>query len=84
MVTDGEDALPPGDRVGAHHRVNSSETVADVLGTTTRGCVQLELIVLGALVEEGLRIRGCQRLQEFLIRLGNAVVDFVSGSPQCV
>lgn len=82
VVAHGEDALPARHRVGAHHRVHGRQLVADVLGRAPGCRVQLELVLLGALVEGWLREGGGQPFEEFLVGLGDAVVDFVAGGPE--
>lgn len=82
VVTDGEDTLPAGHGVGADDRVDGRQVVADVVGAASRFGVQLKLVVLGALVEGGLRICCVKGLEELLIWPGDAVVDFIAGGPE--
>ena len=55
MAADGEDALPPGDRVGADYRMDGLQLGAHVLGRTSRLVVQLEARPLSHLLEGWLR-----------------------------
>ena len=52
------------------------------MGGAAGGGVELEVAVLGGLVEFGLRVGGGKGLEEFLVRSGKAVVELVSGSPE--
>lgn len=51
MPSDGEDALPPGDRVGADDRVDRLEVESDVLWCATGLAVELEPTFLGDFLE---------------------------------
>lgn len=80
----GEDALPAGDGVGAHDRVDCLELGSDVLGRAPRLVVDFEPGDLGDLVEAWLFEGGGEALEESLIRLADAVVDFVARRPESV
>ena len=79
-----EDALPASNGVSADHRVLGAEFVADVLGCAAGSWVDFEVVVLGYFVEAWLGVGGCERFEEFLVWLGDAVVYFVSGGPEGV
>lgn len=80
----GEDALPARDGICAHDGVDGLELGSDVLRGAPRLVVDLEPAELGDLVEARLLKGGCKGLEKFLIRLANAVVDFVSRRPKSV
>jgi hypothetical protein len=84
VSADREDALPAGDRVGANDGMDSLELGADVLCCAARLVVQLEPSCLGHFLETWLLKRGRQGLEELLIGLADAVVDFVAGGPKGV
>ena len=84
VPADGEDALPSGDRVGADDRVDRFQLGSYVLGSTARLVVELEPGSLGDLGESRLLERSGQALQELLVRLADAIVDFVSRGPECI
>ena len=79
-----EDALPPGDWVGAHYRVDSLELGADILGGPTGLIVELEPGLLGDFAEPWL-FKGCgEGFEELLVRLADSVVDLVARGPEGV
>jgi hypothetical protein len=84
VVSDGIHALPACDRVGPDHRMNNLEVCSDILWSAAFGTVQLEVVLLGALIEDRLCIGGCQSFQEFLVCRRQAVVDLVARRPQSV
>lgn len=84
MSPNGKHALPSGHRIGTDDRMLRPELSPDILWGTTRPAIELEVVVLGALVESGLGVCGCQGFQEPLIWFGDAVEDFVSTGPQGV
>ena len=84
VPADGEDALPPSDRVGADNRVDRFQLGSYVLGSTARLIVELESGSLGDLGKSRLLERSGQALQELLVRLADTIVDFVSRGPECI
>jgi hypothetical protein len=56
MMTHSENALPARNRVGADDGMDRFQIVSDVLRGTSWCCVQFEIILLRALVEDGLRV----------------------------
>jgi len=60
------------------------ELCADVLWRPTRLVIELEACVLGHFTEPGLFKRGREGLKELLVRLAEAVVQLVPGSPKGV
>ena len=84
MRADSEDGLPARHRVGADHRMDGGEGVADVFGGAARSAEQLETVFLGGFAELGLRIGGGEGFEEFLVRAGDAVEELVSGGPESV
>ena len=56
VVSDGENALPAGDGVGADHGVDGLEKLADVLGCAALTAVEVEAVLVGGLVEARLHI----------------------------
>lgn len=64
VVTDGEDALPPGDRVGPDHGVDGLEELAHILWGAALGGVDLEAVAVSGLVEAGLGVGGRQAVEE--------------------
>lgn len=84
VATDGEDALPSSDGVGSNNGVDSLELSADVFRSTTRLVVQLEACSLSDVTEAGLLKGSSQGLEEFLVRLANAVVDFIARGPESI
>ena len=79
-----EDALPSSYWVGADNRMDRFQLASHVLGSTARLIVELESGSLGDLGESRLLERSGQALQELLIRLADAIVDFVSRGPECI
>lgn len=84
VMASAEDALPAGDGVGANHGVDGFEELADILRRTTLGAVDLETIALSGVVEAGLSVGRSECLEELLQRLGDTVVNLVSGRPESV
>jgi hypothetical protein len=84
MVANGIDRLPACYGVGAYHGVSGSETIANIFWGAAWSGVQLEVLFLGSNVELGLRVGGRQGFEELLVRSGEAVVEFVAGSPKRV
>ena len=84
VVADGVHALPARDRVGPDDRMNSLEIRSNILWSATFGTVQLEVILLGALVENRLGVGGGQSFQKLLVRWRQTVVDLVARRPQSV
>ena len=58
MFADCEDRFPACDGVSADDGVDGGEFFADVVGGATRAGVEFEVVVLGSLVEFGLRVGG--------------------------
>lgn len=84
VATDREDALPSSDGVGSNNGVNGLELSAYVLRCTTRLVIQLEAGSLSNLTESRLLKSSSQRLEEFLVRLADAVIDFITRGPECI
>src|SRR4051812_20822128 len=84
VATDGEDALPPSDRVGADDRVYGLELGSDVLDGAAWLVVQLEAGLLGNLAETGLLKGDGEGLEKALVRLADAVIDLVTRCPEGV
>lgn len=84
MTSDGEDALPPSDRVGADDWVDRLEVESDVLWCATGLAVELEPTLLGDFLEVWLGKGPCQPFQELLVWLADAIIDLVTGSPEGV
>lgn len=84
MAPNREDTLPPSDRVGADDWVDRLEVESDVLRRATGLTVELEPTFLGDLLEEWLGKCPGKPLQEFLVRLADAIVDLVARGPQRV
>jgi hypothetical protein len=84
VAAHGEHALPPRYRVRPHHRMNRFQLAADVFRRAPRLVVQRESGARGDLVETGLGEGGRERLEEFLVRRADAVVDLVAGCPERV
>lgn len=84
VVANSVNTLPAGDGVGPDDGMNSLEVCSDVLRRTTFGAVQLEVVLLGAFVEDGLRVSGSQSFQELLIRWRQTVVNLVTRRPQSI
>jgi len=78
VPSDGEDALPARNRIGAHDGVDGLEVGSDVLGGATGLVVEPEAGSLGDLAEARLLKGGRETLEELLVRLADAVVDFVA------
>jgi hypothetical protein len=58
VVSDGENALPPGYGVCADDGVDCFEDLADVFGRATGARVDGEVVLVGDLVEAGLGVCG--------------------------
>lgn len=58
VMAHGEDTLPPSNRIGPDHRVNSLQNVADVFGSSSRGREERISIVVSCLLESRLSIVG--------------------------
>jgi alkanesulfonate monooxygenase SsuD/methylene tetrahydromethanopterin reductase-like flavin-dependent oxidoreductase (luciferase family) len=84
MVADGKDALPAGNRISPHDRMDCSQQRSDILRRPARFLVDLEASSLGCFVEVGTVERCGERLEELLDWCGDSVVDFVAGSPESV
>lgn len=84
VVADGEDALPARHGVRADDGVVRLEGFPYVLGGPAHAGEDLEAVVRGRLVEDGLRAVRGQALEELLHRGREAVVDFVAGGPEGV
>jgi hypothetical protein len=80
----GKNTLPARNRVGANHRVLSTQYLANILGRTTRSTMDIKIVLLSNFIEPRLSICRCQTLKELLVRLRDAVVDFVTGCPEGV
>jgi hypothetical protein len=84
VAANGEDALPPSDRVGADDGMGRLELGTHVLRGASGLVVQLEPGLLGHPLEAWLLKGGCEGLEELLVRLADAVVDLVSRSPESI
>lgn len=84
VATDREDALPSSHGVGSNNGVDCLELSAHVLRGSTRLVIQLEAGSLSNVTEAGLLKGSSQRLKEFLVRLADAVVDFITRGPEGV
>lgn len=84
VVADSINALPAGDRVGPDNWVNSSQVGSNILRCTALGTVELEVVLLGTLVEDRLCISGSQALEELLVRWRKTVVDLIARRPQSI
>lgn len=84
VATDREDALPSSHGVCSHNGVNCLELSAHVLRGSTRLVIQLETGSLSNVTEAGLLKGSSQRLEEFLVGLADAVIDFIAGGPEGV
>jgi len=62
VVANSIHALPAGDRVGPDHRMDSLKVSSNVFWSAALSAVQLEVVLLGALVEDRLRVGGGQSL----------------------
>ncbi len=67
MMTNGVNAFPARNRIRADDWVDGSEILANVLRSTALGAVELETVVLCALLEDRLRVGARQLFQEFLV-----------------
>jgi hypothetical protein len=84
VASDGVDALPSRDGVGADNRVDCLELAADIFGGSTLFLVQGEASALCDIVEGSL-LGGCrQALEKFLEWRADAIVHLVATGPQCV
>lgn len=84
MTANREDALPSGHGVGSDNGVNCLELSAHVLRGSTRLVIQLEAGALSNVTKAGLLKGSSQRLKEFLVRLADAVIDFIARGPEGV
>ncbi len=84
VMAGAKDGLPAGDRVGADQGVDGLEDLADVLGGTTLGSVDLKVVALGSVVEERLGRENGQLVEEALQSGRDAVVELVARSPEGV
>lgn len=84
MVADCEYGFPSCYRIGTNDRVNCSQVVAHIFRSTARLGVQLEVVLFGGLVEFWLRVCGSEIIEKLLIRLGQAIIEIVARSPECV
>jgi hypothetical protein len=84
MTPHRKDALPAGDRIGAHNWMDGLKLAANILWCTTRFVIQLEPGTFGDISEDWLLEGGCESLEESLIRLTEAIVQLVARGPQCV
>ena len=84
MTPHREDALPAGDGISAHNRMDGLKFAANILWCTTRLVIQLEPGTFRDLLEAWLLEGGRESLEEFLIRLTEAIVQLVARGPQSV
>ena len=84
VCADGKDAFPAGNRMCADHGVHSCQAIADVFGRAARAHEDGGAASSGGNIELGLGI-GCGKgLQESLVWLGEAVINFVAGGPESI
>lgn len=81
---DGEDGLPACDGVGADDGVDRLQLGADVLGGAAGLFVEFEARAFGDLAKVDLGEGRGEGFEEFLVGWAEAVVDFVTGSPECI
>lgn len=78
MSTNGKDTFPPSHRICANDWMNGFKLASDIFWGSTRLFVKLEAASLRGIIEPWLG-KGCgECLQKLLIRLTDAVVDFIS------
>ena len=81
---DREDALPACDWVGAHDRVDGSQSRANVLRRAARGLIQLASITFNGAVETIANESGSEALEELLIWPAEIIKDGITRCPQSV
>jgi hypothetical protein len=84
VMSDSENALPTGDGVGPDNGMDCAQLSADILWGTSRSRMDFKVIGTCDLIKLWLGIGSCQRLEEFLVWLGDAIVDFVARRPKRV
>ena len=84
MMSDRIDAFPPGHRVGADDRMYSFQVRTHILRCAPLCAVELESILGCSLAENWLRIGGGKSFEELLVSWRNAIIDLVTGSPECI
>lgn len=82
MMAYSKNTLPARNRVGADDGMDRLQIISDVLWSTSWCGVQFEIVLLRALIKDGLCVGSGQAFQELLVRLRDTVVDFVSGCPE--
>ena len=78
VAADAKHRLPSRHGVGPDERVGCFKHLAHVLGSATRGRVNVEAVALGRLGESGLGVMSRQRVEEGADGGRNAVVDLVA------
>jgi hypothetical protein len=84
VSADGEDALPPRNRIRTNDGMHGCEVAANVLRRATRLIVDCETATLSGFDESRLAESGSQALEELLIWRRDAIVDFISAGPQSI
>ena len=67
VMSNCKDALPSSNRIGSNNRMDGSKLISGILRRAPRAGVELDLVVFGALVENGLRKCSSQSFQELLV-----------------
>jgi hypothetical protein len=75
MIPYGKQAFPPGDGVGAHHRVNGTKGSTDIVWRPTRLCIELKSLFSSGNWESRLAEGGGQAFEESAVRGGDLVID---------
>lgn len=83
-MTQSEDGFPTCNRVCAHNGVDGFQYFADVLRSPTLTRKDLEAVLVSGFFEEGLSVGGGKGFEEFLVRSGDAVINFIAGCPKGV
>lgn len=84
MMANGVHTLPPSDWVRPDDGVSSLQVCPDILRGTALSAVQLEVVLLGTLIEDWLSVRSSEAFQELLVCRRQAIVNFVTGRPKRV
>lgn len=84
VLTNSKNRFPSGHGVRAYDRVNSFEHLAYIFRGAAFRAVDPKAILFGGLIELRLGVFGRQRIQKALQCRRDAVIQFVSGCPECI